>query len=75
MKFIKNLILIMLLVVGGWWVLSKLNLVPSLGALLAPKAVQIDETATIVKTLYETSIKPLRKKFAPAEPSYKNRFL
>ena len=51
MKFIKNLILIMLLVVGGWWVLSKLNLVPSLGELLAPKAVQIDETATIVKDI------------------------
>ena len=51
MKFIKNLILIILLVVGGWWLLSRLNVVPSLGDLLAPKAVQIDETATIVKDI------------------------
>ena len=51
MRFIKNGILILLLVVGGWWLLSKLNLLPSLGDLLAPKAVQIDETATIVKDI------------------------
>jgi hypothetical protein len=51
MKFIKNLILIVLVVVGGWWLLSKMNLLPSLGELLEPKAVQIDETATIVKDI------------------------
>lgn len=51
MRFIKNLILTLLLIVGGWWLLSKMNLIPSLGELLAPKAVQIDETAIIVKDI------------------------
>lgn len=51
MRFIKNLILTLLLIVGGWWLLSKMNLIPSLGEMLAPKAVQIDETAIIVKDI------------------------
>src|SRR5688572_6332477 len=51
MRLIKNVILLVLVVVGSWWLLSKMNLLPSVGELFAPKAVQIDETATIVKDI------------------------
>lgn len=51
MRFLKNLILILLLVVGGWWLLSKLNIIPSASELFAPRPVQIDQTAVIVKDI------------------------
>ena len=54
MRLIKKLVLIFLVVIAGWWLLGKLNFIPSLGNLFSPKAVVIDETVTIVK-----EIKPL----------------
>lgn len=51
MRFLKNLILVLIVVVGGWWLLGKLNILPSAGDLFATRPVQIDQTALIVKDI------------------------
>jgi uncharacterized protein DUF4230 len=54
MRFLKKILLVLVVIIAGWWLLGKLNFLPSLSNFFASKAVVIDETITIVK-----EIKPL----------------
>jgi len=54
MKLIRNILLMVLLAVGLWWLLGKLNILPSLGRIFSPKEVTIDETPVLVQ-----QVKPL----------------
>lgn len=54
MRFVKKIFLFLLVVIAGWWLLGKLNIVPSMGNLFIPKPVLIDKTAVLIK-----EIKPL----------------
>lgn len=48
---IKRLSVIILLAAAAWWVLSQLNLLPSLSDLFTPKAVIIDDTPILIKEI------------------------
>lgn len=54
MRFIRNILIIFLLAVAGWWLLGKLDILPSMGDLLRPKKVEIDQTPVVIQ-----QIKPL----------------
>ncbi len=54
MRFIKNILLIFLLFIATWWLLGKLDILPSIGKLFTPKKVEIDQTPLVIQ-----QIKPL----------------
>ena len=49
MRWLRNILLVLLLLVGSWWLLGKLDLLPSLRDIFAPKAVEIDRTPVVVR--------------------------
>lgn len=48
MRLLKKLVFLFVLVVAGWWLLSKADVVPSIGDLFKQQHVTIEETATLV---------------------------
>lgn len=54
MRFLQNILLLVLLLVGGWWLLGKLDIIPSIGDVFGPKEVVIDQTPLVIQ-----QIKPL----------------
>ena len=51
MRMIRTLILTFLIIVAGWWLLSKMNVVPSLHTLFKPQPVTIEQTGVWVKEI------------------------
>ena len=51
MRMIRSLILTFLISVAGWWLLSKMNVVPSLHTLFKPQPVTIEQTGVWVKEI------------------------
>lgn len=54
MRWLRNILLIFLLALAAWWLLGKIDLLPSPGELFRPKAVEIDQTPLVIR-----QIKPL----------------
>lgn len=54
MKFIRNILIVLLLAMGAWWLLGKMDILPSLGNVFKSKEVVIDDTPVIIE-----QIKPL----------------
>lgn len=54
MRWIRNILVFFLLAVSVWWLLGKLDVLPSLGDLFRPKEVAIDQTPVVIR-----QIKPL----------------
>lgn len=54
MRLLKNILLVFLLALGAWWLLGKMNVLPSIGDLFKPKEVEIDQTPLVIQ-----QIKPL----------------
>ena len=54
MRWIKRIVVIIVLIFAGWWLLSRLNVFPSFGDLFKPKEVVIDQTPVLLQ-----QIKPL----------------
>jgi hypothetical protein len=54
MRFLKKIFLLLLVAAGAWWLLGKLNILPSLGRLFKSKEVVIDQTPIVIQ-----QIKPL----------------
>lgn len=51
MRLLRSLILTLLILVAGWWLLSKMDVVPSLRSLLKPQPVTIEQTGVWVKEI------------------------
>ena len=51
MKTLRNFILTVLILVGGWWLLSKMEVVPSIRSLFKPQPVTIEQTGVWVKEI------------------------
>jgi hypothetical protein len=51
MRFLKNIALFFVLVLIGWWLLGKLNIIPSLSDLFRPKPVEIDQTPAVIQQI------------------------
>lgn len=51
MKWLRTILVVLLLAVALWWVLGRLNLLPSLGKIFAPKAVEIDQTPLVIRQI------------------------
>ncbi|MBB1283061.1 DUF4230 domain-containing protein [Flavisolibacter sp. BT320] len=54
MRWIRNILLIFLLALAAWWLLGKMDWLPSPRDLFRPKAVEIDKTPLVIR-----QIKPL----------------
>lgn len=54
MRALRNILLIILLAMVAWWLMGKLNILPSLGNIFKPKEVVIDQTPIVIR-----QIKPL----------------
>lgn len=54
MRWVRNILLVFLLALASWWLLGKIDLLPSPGELFRPKAVEIDQTPLVIR-----QIKPL----------------
>lgn len=54
MRWIKKIIVLIILVFAGWWLLSRINVIPSFGDWFKPKKVMIDQTPVLLQ-----EIKPL----------------
>lgn len=51
MKWLKNILLIFLLLLAVWWLLGKINVLPSLGDLFGSKEVEIDQTPLMIQQI------------------------
>ena len=49
MRWIRNILLVILVFAGLWWLLGKLNVLPSLGRIFSQKDVTIDQTPVLVQ--------------------------
>jgi hypothetical protein len=54
MRTLKNIVLLFVLLLAAWWLLGKMDLLPSIGDLFRPKKVEIDQTPIVIQ-----QIKPL----------------
>lgn len=54
MRLLQTILIALLMVIATWWLLGKLDLLPSLGDVFRPKEVEIDQTPVIIQ-----QIKPL----------------
>ncbi|HEV7333683.1 MAG TPA: DUF4230 domain-containing protein [Flavisolibacter sp.] len=54
MRWIRNILVILLLAIVAWWLLGKMDILPSLGDIFKPKEVVIDQTPVVIR-----QIKPL----------------
>jgi hypothetical protein len=51
MRKLKNIALFFVLLIAAWWLLGKLNLIPSIGNLFRPKEVVIDQTPVVIQQI------------------------
>jgi hypothetical protein len=51
MRFIRNIALTFFLFLASWWLLGKMNLLPSLGDIFSPKKVEIDRTPVVIQQI------------------------
>lgn len=51
MRWIRNILVVFLLALASWWLLQKLNLLPSPGDIFRPKAVEIDKTPLVIRQI------------------------
>lgn len=54
MRWVRNILVIFLLALLGWWLLGKLSILPSFGDIFKPKELLIDQTPVVIR-----QIKPL----------------
>lgn len=54
MRFLRNIVLLVILLLAGWWLLGKMDVIPSIGDIFKPKEVEIDQTPLVIQ-----QIKPL----------------
>jgi hypothetical protein len=54
MRLLRKIVFVVLLLIGGWWLLGKMDVLPSIGEIFRPKEVEIDQTPVIIQ-----KIKPL----------------
>ena len=54
MRWIRKIIVVLLVILAGWWLLSRLDIFPSFGNLFKPEKVVIDRTPVLLQ-----QIKPL----------------
>ncbi|HZH37870.1 MAG TPA: hypothetical protein VEX65_11370, partial [Flavisolibacter sp.] len=55
MRFIRNIALTIFLFLASWWLLGKMNLLPSLGDIFSPKKVEIDRTPVVIQQIKSLS--------------------
>ncbi len=51
MKKLKNILLLFLLALAAWWLLGRLDILPSVGDLFRPKEVKIDQTPVVLQQI------------------------
>lgn len=51
MKAIRNILVFFLLLMAAWWVMGKMDILPSFGKIFAPKEVVIDQTPILIQQI------------------------
>jgi hypothetical protein len=51
MRTLKNIVLLFVLLLAGWWLLGKMDLLPSIGDVFRPKKVEIDQTPVVIQQI------------------------
>lgn len=51
MKALINIVFVLLLLLGGWWLLGKMNVLPSISDVFRSKPVEIDQTAVVIQQI------------------------